>query len=188
MCPPVIRSIIGIACNRKTASSRPSNIVLVNSREKTRLSSSDRLSTLALEGVDASCRPPAPSSARMVSWTLVHVNHGAAADPIIKLSATSAESRENRPASVRERERSAARGNSWWKERYGSNGETLENQGEDGAKRGAIKTEATGGGTNEGESGQRYCRWQRMQHGGLLGASEIETVVQDSNESPDMIS
>ena len=133
-----------------------------------------------------------PSSARMVSWTLVHVNHGAAADPIIKLSATSAESRESRrPAGVGERERSAARGNSRRKERYGSNGEMLENQGEDGAKRGAIKTEATGGGTNEGEHGQRYCRWQRMQRGGLLGASEIENggpECPDPDESLDTIS
>lgn len=73
----------------KTLSSRGSYIVLVNSQKaKTpRRSSPARLSRMHR-------MLSLPSNGQLK--TLVHVNHAAAADPIIKLSGTSLESREKR--------------------------------------------------------------------------------------------
>lgn len=74
----------------KTLSSRGSYIVLVNS-QKAKTLSTPIVSSSSVE--DASHALP-PSNGQL--RTLVHVNHAAAADPIIKLSGTSLESREKR--------------------------------------------------------------------------------------------
>lgn len=74
----------------KTLSSRGSYVVLVNSQKAKTLPTADRLQLVE----DASRALPLPSNGQL--RTLVHVNHAAAADPIIKLSGTSLESREKR--------------------------------------------------------------------------------------------
>lgn len=77
--------------DNKTLSSRGSYVVLVNS-QKAKALSTPRSSPARLSRMH---RVPSPRSDGQLR-TLVHVNHAAAADPIIKLSGTSLESRENR--------------------------------------------------------------------------------------------